>query len=201
MKRISVLTMAILILFVGAFVACGGGGHHGGGGGGGTSTTTALFNFNPTPVFQFAAHRTVTASAPLITTSVSAQAPVSTPIGSYSGFCNTMPVNAEVVLYGIGRWSDSNCSNNFSSFTNDGAPVIQDGTLTALDVYASGTSEGAVVIVYVNSVASAITCTVDAVHECHVSGGTAAVHKGDLLYVTGNAPSGTRAVRAVLTQS
>lgn len=62
--------------------------------------------------------------------------------GSLSGFCASVPESATFVVYGFGRWDDSNCKGHWDMQTNSGTLLIGDGTLGPLVVTAHGTGAG-----------------------------------------------------------
>ncbi len=121
----------------------------------------------------------------------SVSAATATPIvmsGSFAGFCQTTPADATFIIYGLGKWDDSDCQFNFSSFSNAGAPVIGDGTLSSLvvNVAPNGSTQATsgVVVVLVNGSATALTCTVGTSNRCEDASDSVAVHDGDSVTAT-----------------
>jgi len=119
-------------------------------------------------------------------TKVYAQSVTVTNAGNYSGFCAALPSGATSTLYGIGRWSDSDCSTNFASLSDDGAPVIGNGTIGNLIVLGTGgldANDGTVQIL-VNNVVTPITCRLGTGKKCTDSVNTFAVLDGDGIVAT-----------------
>ena len=194
LKIYAVAVTAVLILVL----ACGGSHQNGG------STTpgikVARWTISPTPVYSGAVGSGPRAATQPGGFSLIPEAHAqSTPgpiqvTGNYSGFCHDTPRYEDYpagfgpikfVVYGMGRWDDSNCRNNWSNWSEDGAPIIGDGTLGSLYVLGTGgsTTASGLVEVYVNGTLTPITCTLGTSNKCTDTIHTYPVKDGDSLFV------------------
>jgi hypothetical protein len=151
MKRISILTLALLVAFV---VACGGGGSHGGPGGG--PPIAAAHRIIQSFVFGTEVYRKPPASASLPIETATVHAATDVVLAqSFHGVCNFSPNtagDAVALLYGMGQNGAPgepgiNCSSSWFTSTPDlaaasgnaGQVIIGDGTLSDLTCW---TTEG-----------------------------------------------------------
>jgi hypothetical protein len=188
----SLIAFAALILAV--LTGCGGG--QPSGSNPQPPVTGFQFVFSPTPVFNLVRDKQpqVAARDWSLIPSVHAQNPVTvTNVGNYSGFCATVPAGATTTLYGVGRWSDSDCLTNFASFSNDGAPVIGAGTIGNLIVLGTGGLDATdgVVQILVNNTVTPITATLGTSRKATDATHTFAVNDGDSIVATITTKSGT----------
>ncbi len=183
-------SVLVSVFFLAFMVACGRG----------TAPSQNSVNggTSATPVFggssgsQFAARRGFS-----IVPGVQAAGPV-TMTGTYSGFCAGIGLGGENAIYGLGRWGSSECEQVGVGVMVDGhligsetpfiegAPILGDGTLSDLVVYAhGGTNPNSYQArIYVNEKLTSLGCTVGTAPRCEDTTHIIPVHDGDTVIAT-----------------